>query len=559
MPRRATRRFPLLAAVAGLGLLAVPATPSVWGGETDAPRPRPAPRAAAAPEGYPSLEALERELARLIEETHPSVVSVVARSSLQSLLGNMDQRVGAEAQRHLEEITRRVGSGVVLDDQGHVVTVASVVAGASEVDVLPADGSRLRARIRGVDDDSGVAVLIVDKPSSLRAVRMGDAGSLRPGSLVTALGNPREGGPAYSVGFVSGIGVSHGPLRRGPYLRLDAYTAPGAAGGPVFDVRGQLVGLLFGAGEGPDPRRGRGVITWEEPDDPEPPPGFPGGDEPGSDAGARARLQVLRSLHRAGASGSAVSYAVPVDVLRQVSAQIIRSGSVRRGWLGVTIESLEPDEVRLMRVQQDSPAHKAGLRVEDRIVRIDGQEVHAADEVVAHLALLAPGTPVSFTVSRGGRRLDVPVVLGERPESLLPFKVMMHPRMAGGPPPQPRLGVLLDTTDDAMRQKQGAPQGVGLVVREVWPGSRGLAAGLEAGDILIEIGGEAVRSVNDVRQALRGKSDAETDLKVVREGNVLVLRLPPAPMPAPAAPPVAPRPRNPRSPKAPRAQQDPQG
>jgi len=542
-----------LSAVAAILLLAMPAPATAGGGEKPS-KPRPAPEAAPAQESYPALEALERELGKLAERTRPSVVGVVARSTLNSLLGNLDARLLPDARRHIEELARRIGSGVVFDDQGHVVTMASVVAGASEVEVLPSDGPRLRARIRGVDDASGVAVLIVDNPGALRPVRLGEASSLRPGSLVTALSNSHDTSPDYSVGFVSGQGVSHGPLRRGPYLKLDAYTAPGAAGGPVFDSKGQLVGLLFGAG-GPDQRRGRGPITWEESDEPEPPAGFPGGDDPQADPGARSRMEVLRSLHRAGASGGTVSYAVPVDVLRQVSDQIIRSGSVRRGWLGVTIGSDEPDDVRLLHVVDDSPAQKAGLQAGDRIVQIDGDGVQTADEVVARLALLAPGTSVSFTVARKGRRLSVPLVLGERPASQTPFQVMMREHPTARPDerprraPAPRLGILLDPTDDAVRQRLGAPQGVGLVVREVWPGSRGGEAGLESGDLLLEIEGEPVRSLDDVRRALREQYGRFLSVKILREGNALVLQVPPIPTPSSTPPPPQPAPRAPRAPR----------
>ncbi|MGH9867749.1 MAG: trypsin-like peptidase domain-containing protein [Candidatus Polarisedimenticolia bacterium] len=532
--------------------------------ESEQARPRPAPRAREAQrpkdaprpknprQPYPSLEALEAELAALAEATRPSVVGVVARMRAEVLLEGLGEDVRLE-HRHRQQLeqalARRVGSGVVIDDQGHVATVVSVVAGASEVEVLTSDGSRLVAQVRGVDPDSGVAVLSVKDGASLRPVRLGDASVLKPGSLVATVSNPQDSHPGYAVGFISGKGVSEGPLRRGPWLKLDAYTAPGSAGGPVFDSKGRMVGLLFGAG-GRGRRQG-GIVRWEETTPPEPPEP-PSAPTPAPDPDPEG-LDLLMSLHRPGARGEGVSYAVPVDVVRWVSDRIIARGEVRRGWMGVTIESSqdEPGVVRIKTVEGSGPAQVAGVREGDRILSVMGERVESAEDVVAHISLLEPGESLPLVVDRAGTTRRITVVLRERPETTAPNLKVTPPVQRWvwrESAPAPRLGVILGSADEALRRRLGAPSGVGLLVDQVVPGSRAFDAGMKAGDLLIAIDDDQLRSLDDLRGALRQHREDTKKMKVIRGGKVVVLKLSALP---PPTPPPAPAPRAQRAPRAP--------
>ncbi|HKY32772.1 MAG TPA: PDZ domain-containing protein [Candidatus Polarisedimenticolia bacterium] len=519
--------------------LALAATLAVWhavAGQAPAPAPAPAPGESS----FPSLEAIERELASLAEATRPSVVGVVARARLDQMLEGLGGQIRIEpprSPRGEEPLARRIGSGVVLDDRGHVATLASVVSGAAEVFVLHADGARLQAAVRGVDDDSGLAVLAVDPHGTLRPPRLGEAEGLKVGSLVTTLGAARAGSASYSVGFVVGKGVSSGPIRRGPYLKLDAYTAPGAAGGPVFDSAGRLVGILFGAG-GPDVPRGPGVITWET---------APGEeqDEAGDTSRERdRRLQVLRSLHRAGSAGAGISYAVPIEVVRRVSEEIIRSGGVKRGWLGVTIESSEPGDVRLTRVFEGSPAQSAGLRVGDRILRVDGEPVASAEKLVETIALSPPGRSMRLQVQRQGQRIDVPLVLSQRPGP-----APRHPLPRPERSRRAAMGVVIEEADDASRRLTGLPEGFGLVVRHVMEDSRAEEAGLRPGDVIVEMGEREIRALADLRAALRSQGSSDPlQVRIMRGRTPLTLPLPPPIPREPPEPPHAPAAPMPRRP-----------
>ncbi len=495
---------------------------------------KPAPRPVAAPE-YPALQALEREISRLVETARPSVVSVVTRARLENLLNGLGDHVRLETLHGDGPLARRVGSGVVIDGKGHIVTVSSVVAGASDVVVVAHDGRKLPARIEGIDPASGLAVLFVEDSGSLSPARMSDSSRIDVGSLVTTFGADQGAGPAYSVGFVAGSGVSQGPFRRGPYLRLDAYTAPGAGGGPVFDSRGELVGLVFGARDlpstGQDP-----VITWEALSPPDADSENDRDTDEETPSGAR---EYFRALHRAGSSGAGVSYAVPIEVVRHVTEQIIRSGSVRRAWLGVTIESDEPGEVRLTHVVPDSPASHSGLQEGDRIVSVDGEPLSVAETLVEKIAVATPGATVRLGLVREDRKVDVRVTLGERddPKRAPPAPVWAF-RFA-----TPHLGVRLEEMDDVLRARLGAPAGVGVMVRQVDRNARAALAGIEPGDVIVSALGDEVRTITDLRKALQEQDEEDPmPLDVIRAGKKLVLLVPPpAPAPPPPAPPAAPR------------------
>ncbi|HZI94506.1 MAG TPA: PDZ domain-containing protein, partial [Patescibacteria group bacterium] len=449
-------------------------------------------------------------------------------------------------------IARRIGSGIVFDRAGHVVTLSSVVSGATEVIVLTAGGDKVKARVRGVDDYSGIAVLDLDQAGASREfapVAFGDSDGLKIGALVTAFSSPFENpgsAPVYSFGFVSGMGVSQGPARRCSYIKFNAYAPPGAGGGPVLDSSGRLVGMLFGAGGGPR-RQGEDLIHWDEPllrdDDQD---DVPSPDQTEGHSSVNP-IWILKSLKRAGSTEGGVAYAVPGNLVRRVSDQIIRTGAVRRGWVGVKIEESEPGEIRLLGVVPGGPADRAGLLAGDRIIAFNGLALTTAALLVDGISSSEPGTSVKLGIDRDGRKLTVPVSLGQGPEPPPPPRAAPAPmvyRMRS-----PVLGVEVDTdTDDEVRQRLGAPEGVGLLVQTVHDDSRAGQAGLQPGDLLVEALGEPIRELEDLRRVLRRQGGREMQVTVFRKGKELVLHVAPAIPPVPPTPAPAPAPRSPRRP-----------
>jgi len=537
------------------------------------PAPRPAPPAPAvqpaSPE-FPALEAVEREVARLAESARPSVVGIIARSRLEPLLESLGERVRIEAGAAGTPLARRIGSGVVLDTHGHVVTLTSVVAGATEVMVLPFEGEKLRARVKGLDDYSGLAVLELEGAPgvavNLQPIVYADSDSLRPGALVTSISSPfgsAPGSPVYSFGFISGTGVSQGPGRRCPYIKFNSYAAPGAGGGPVFDSKGHLAGVLFGAGDTPQ-GEGESIIRWEVPgrsfyrvhhgdeeadqQEDQDHQDYQDGSDDDEDAPAEAPpaphappVWILKSLKRPDGPGGGTAYAVPSNVVRRVTDQIIQSGSARRGWVGVKIEETEPGEVRLLAVVPGGPAEKAGLKVGDRIISLNDETLSTPGRLVEGISACAPGAQIRLGIDRDGRPMRVALTLGEAPEpTARPLRVPLPPKTPWMRPAV--LGVDVDVdTDDETRARLGAPEGVGLLIQKVYDNTRAQQAGLQVGDVLVEAMGMPIGDLDDLRRALRRQGPREMEIKIVRKEKPMTLRVAPGvETPAPSAPPPPP-------------------
>ena len=519
-------------------------------------QPRPVPPASGAG-GFPALEALEKEVGKLVEASRPSVVGVVARSTVEALLRPMGPELKmTPVPAPREQLVRRVGSGLIIDTHGHVATLASVVAGASDVIVVPWDGRRLQARIRGTDPLSGLAVLQVDSAIELSPVAFADTTDVRVGSVVTTLGISQESSPVFSLGFVSGMGISQGPVRRSPYLKLDAWSTPGAAGGAVLDSKGQLVGMLFGAEEPRD--RARDLLRWHTdrhaaPRDTKPPAEIEIERKQIEDSVSSA----LAALKRPGSEGSAVSYALPANIVRRVTREIIESGTARRGWLGVTVDDRGPGEIVVAEVASGSPAARAGLESGDRVIYVNGQPVEGSWTLMESVASAGPGDAMKIVVMRDGKQVPANVQLGTAPRQQYTGSQVGHTWVfTPSPPlpPRPVLGVRVEQPDDEELERLGAPAGAGMLIAEVHEESRAEVAGLLEGDLIIRALGIPVRSLADLRRALRDQpGDKQMEMVVVRDGREVKLMVPPPPPPpptppAPAQPATTPQPRRPPRP-----------
>jgi len=292
--------------------------------------------------------------------------------------------------------TQGAGSGSVLDRDGHILTNNHVVEQSEYLEVTLADGSRWEATVVGADPDSDLAVIKVNAPPDrLTPVLLGDSSGLRVGQKVLAIGNPFGLARTLTVGTISSLGRS---LRSptGGYIeeiiQTDAAINPGNSGGPLLDSSGLLIGV-------------NSVIF------------SPTGGNIG------------------------IGFAVPVNTVKRVVPQLLAKGYVARAWLGVEVQTLFPELAQTLGLAVDrgamiaqivrgSPAEQAGLRGGtarvrignylaiiggDIVVSLDGQPVESADDLIAKLGRLEPGTEVVLKVIREGRTLSVTVLLAEEP------------------------------------------------------------------------------------------------------------------------------------------------
>lgn len=280
-----------------------------------------------------------------------------------------------------EEESRRatsLGSGVIVSSKGYILTNHHVVEAADEIEVALADGRKLKAKAVGSDPELDIAVLQVEGVP-LPAIVFGDADALRVGDVVLAIGNPYGFGQTVTMGIVSALGRSHlGINTFENFIQTDAAINPGNSGGALIDTAGNLVGI-------------------------------------------NAAIYSERSRGSLG-----IGFAIPASSAKQVMEQIIQTGSVTRGWIGVEAEEITPETadsfrlgstngVLLRGILRDGPADRAGLKPGDILLAIEGTPVKDTSSMLNLVAALAPGKPASIRLRRDNKDLEIQVAIGKRP------------------------------------------------------------------------------------------------------------------------------------------------
>jgi serine protease DegQ len=263
-------------------------------------------------------------------------------------------------------LAQGLGSGVVIDAEGDVLTNNHVVEGANQLAVALPDGTLRPAKLVGVDPYSDLALLKVDA-AGLRPIAIGDVKSLAVGDVVLAVGNPLGVGQTVTQGIVSALGrkgIGINPIEN--FIQTDASINPGNSGGALIDAAGQLVGINSAI------------------------------------------------LSRGGGS-EGIGFAIPVDLAQKVAASLKKQGRVARGWLGVSTGPAPRSGALVVAVQQGSPANRAGLAPGDVIIRLGDRPIEEPDDLAALTLELEPGTKVPIEVQRNGKRQTMDVTLGTRP------------------------------------------------------------------------------------------------------------------------------------------------
>lgn len=357
------------------------------------------------------------------------------------------------------------GSGVIMDTRGDIVTNRHVVSGATTVKVTLTDGRELSAKTVGMDQETDVAVIHLDKPpADLIAARLGDSDKLEVGEWVLAVGSPLGLDQTVTAGIVSGLGrvgrhvqMSGGRVRH--YIQTDAKINPGNSGGPLVNLSAEVVGINTLINTGP---------------------------------------------------GGAYGFAIPINQVRRVAEALLKDGRVRYAYLGVLVgdlADLDPEHRAALEkggklsagalvtdVTPGGPAAKAGLRAGDVIVDVDGHPMGGAGDVIEYVSERTIGTRTQVTIMREGKKEVVPVVLGE-----LPNPEARASQAAAGA----RLGLALQTLTPELAQSLGIdPATKGAVVAEVAPDSPAARVGIQPGDVVLEVDRHAVTSAEDAIEAL---------------------------------------------------------
>jgi serine protease Do len=385
-----------------------------------------------------------------------------------------------------EQRERSLGSGVIVNADGYVLTNNHVVAGADDIKISLGDKREFKGRIVGTDPKTDIAVVKIEA-KGLPVLILGDSSKVQVGEFALAVGNPFGIGQTLTMGIISATG------RRGldiedyeDFIQTDAAVNPGNSGGALVNVRGELVGI------------NTAIVS--------------GG----------------------GGGNQGVGFAVPVNMARSVMNEISQHGKVTRGWLGVSIQPVSPEIAKafglagqprgalVADVTPHSPAERGGVSKGDIILELNGAPVSDSDELKLKISMIAPGTSVKLKLLRDHQERDVTVALGESPN-----KPETEVGSAGQAAPGPRLGMSVEQLTPQITRQLGLPsETTGVVVTEVTPGGPAQEGSVQRGDVIQEVDRKPVATVDQFQRAIQQAGNQPVLLLINRGGQHLYTVLP---------------------------------
>ena len=362
------------------------------------------------------------------------------------------------------------GSGILLDEQGHIATVTESVYDSKEITITLQDGTRLDADVIASDRDTGITVLKVDA-DGFPTAKFGDSDDVAIGELMVALGHTADQEPTISLGMISGVGRNPRMVDYENWLAIDANLRPGSGGSAIVSAKGEIIGMTVG-------------------------------------------------------SSSNNGFAIPINTVRQIATELIKHGKVTRGWLGVSIQEIDsglaeklgldrPMGVLINRVFDNTPAAEFGLQRGDVITAINAETIKGVNHLRAAIAMYKPMTTVSISILRDGQTQDIEVTLSQRSaQALRPVKDSeghVEPSWKG-------LAVQNLTAD--LAEKLGHAASEGVLIAGVAPGSAAAKAGLHKGDLILEVENQPIGNVAEFKSAVeKVEGEAKILLLVRHEGQ----------------------------------------
>ena len=435
---------------------------------------------AASGRGYSAV--VKRVLPAVVNISSSKVIKQTALEGGQGLDPFFRQFFGNERFNVPQERREKaLGSGVIVSPEGYILTNNHVVDGAKEVTVTLHDKREMKARVVGTDPRTDIAVVKIEG-SNFPVLKLADSSKVEIGDIVLAIGNPFGVGQTVTGGIVSATGRGGlGIEQVEDFIQTDAPINPGNSGGALVDDEGHLIGI------------NTAIIS-----------GNSGGNQ-------------------------GIGFAVPINMARHDLNEIVAHGKVEHGYLGILPQDVTPALAKAFNGQTDgalvgevtpnSPAAKSGLKQGDIVIGVNGQPVPNASQLRSRIGMLDPNSSVTLKVWRDGKTMDVPVTLGEFPSNEERASVDKQGS------DNALQGVSVENlTPDTAQQLKLSPATKGVVVDTVSPSSRAADAGLQAGDVIVQVNHQAVSNVKDFNRAVSSsKDDAPVLLLVNRDGSTMFL------------------------------------
>jgi serine protease Do len=408
------------------------------------------------------------------DEVRPAVVNISAESITKRKVMSPEEEFFrqffglAPGQMPEQTITQRVeslGSGFVFRAEGYIMTNNHVISGAQKITVIMPDKQQYKADVVGFDQETDIAVLKIRTSDPLQTIPLGDSDSLLVGDWVMAVGNPYPNlglNRTVTLGVVSAKGRTglafgdHTPSYQ-DYIQTDASINPGNSGGPLVNIQGKVMGV------------NSAIVS-------------PTGGNIG------------------------IGFAVPINLAKDISDQLIKTGKVSRGYLGVLTQDITPEiqqannlpsteGVLVAQVDANTPAMQAGIKVGDVITTFDGKNVINSQHFRFLVAGTKPGTESTFGIWRDGKSITLKVKLGDRAK-FLEQATKEQPKPEAGKESK-AWGLTVDTFTKSMADQLGVSFVPGVIITDIAAGSAGDNSGLSAGDIILKIDGQNVTTADE--------------------------------------------------------------
>ena len=446
---------------------------------------------AISPESVKTLSGLSEALADVADAVRPAVVNISTTSVVNmedSPYGDMfndpffrhffgDGHPGMKRKYK----SSALGSGVIVNENGFILTNNHVVKGADEIKVILYDKREFKGKVVGTDPRTDLSVVKIEA-KNLPTLTLGDSSTLKTGDVVLAIGNPFGLNQTITMGIVSAVGRSNiGLADFEDFIQTDAAINPGNSGGALVNGRGELVG-------------------------------------------------INTAIFSTSGGYMGIGFAIPSDMAKSVMDSIIKHGKVIRGWLGVSIQNLTPDLAKslgiketegalIAGVENSSPADQAGLKRGDLLTEMNGKKITDATALRNVVASMAPGAKADIKIIRSGKELTITAVLGEYKEKKIVKKTAYNNAFKG---------VTVQELTPSLRDKLNLPEGMaGVVVTDIASDSpsQGL---LQVNDVIEEMNRKAVRSAQEYEAIVSKIGEHDTILLLIfRDGGSIYMTLKP--------------------------------
>ena len=384
---------------------------------------------------------------------------------------------GPEQQRNFKQ--RSLGSGFIIDQEGHIVTNNHVIEGADQIKVILQNENEYDAEVVGRDPNTDIALIKIKPAQDLPMAKLGDSDPVKVGQWVVAIGSPFGLSHTVTAGIVSAKGRIIGSGPYDDYIQTDASINPGNSGGPLINMNGEVIGI---------------------------------------------NTAIV-------AAGHGIGFAIPVNLARGIIQQLQTSGEVTRGWLGVAIQDLSSEladyyglkngkGVLVTEVFPGDPADNAGIKPRDIILEVNGKAVETTRDLTTLIAGLSVGETANIAIFRDRKKMKLQVKIAKREDAKIRARRFKEQ-------PEDELGIQVEDITPEIASRLNLTETEGAIVARIKPDGKGAEAGLMRGDIIKEVNHANIKSAGDYRNAVEKVGQGETIQMFIKRANVgfLVIKM----------------------------------